>query len=95
MEDAAQKIEQRLELIRSKATLESTRKELLDLIEWAPEVAADTDLDELEWVPVYELSETLRLHFRASDVSLDDCREDIARLILMLRESHSKLPVNE
>ena len=92
MEDAAQKIQQRLGLIEIKESPAATREELSDLIEWAPEVAADTDLAELEWMPIYELSETLRHHLSAKDISLDDCRDDIERFIVLLRESHAKLP---
>ncbi len=92
MEDAAQKIEQRLGLLETKESLETTRDELSDLITWVPEVAADTDLPELEWVPLYELSETLRHHLSAEDISLSDCREDIERFVVLLRESHAKLP---
>jgi len=92
MEDAAQKIQQRLGLIEIKESLATTREELSDLIVWAPEVAADTDLPELEWMPIYELSETLRHHLSAKDISLEDCRDDIERFIVLLRESHAKLP---
>lgn len=92
MEDAAQKIEQRLGQLENKESLETTREQLSDLITWAPEVAADTDLPELEWVPIYELSETLRHHLSAKDISLSDCREDIERFVVLLRESHAKLP---
>jgi len=93
MEDAAQKIEQRLGLIENKESLEKTREELSDLIEWTPEVAADTDLPEHEWVPIHELSETLRHHLSAKDISLNNCRDDMERFVVLLRESHAKLPV--
>jgi hypothetical protein len=92
MGDAAQKIEQRLGQIEIKVSLETTREELMDLIEWAPEVAADTDLPEVEWVPIYELSETLRQHLSASDISLNDCLDDLERFVVLLRESYAKLP---
>lgn len=92
MEDAAQKIEQRLRLIDVKESLETTREELSDLIEWSPEVAADTDLPELEWVPIHELSEILRRHLSAKDISLNNCTDDMERFVVLLRESHAKLP---
>ncbi len=94
MEDAAQKIEQRLGLIELKESPETAREELSDLIEWAPEVAADTDLPELEWVPIHELSVTLRHHLSAKDISLNNCRDDLERFVVLLRESHAKLPTN-
>jgi hypothetical protein len=33
--------------------------ELADLVAWAPEIAADTDMTEAEWVPIYEASEMI------------------------------------
>jgi hypothetical protein len=92
IEDAAQKIQQRLDQTGVEESLATTREELTDLIEWVPEVAADTDLVEDDWVPIYELSETLRRHLSAKDVTLNECREDIDRLVVLLRESLSKLP---
>ncbi len=92
MEDAAKKIEQRLSGSQDKESAEKVYQEVLDLIEWAPEVAADTNLSEADWVPIHELSETLRNHLRSNDISIDDCREDLERFIALLRESHAKLP---
>lgn len=39
--------------------LVTARKELLDLIAWAPEVTADSPLSESQWIPIYELVEQL------------------------------------
>ena len=61
MEDAAEKIEQRLSQIEVKESPETTREELSDLIEWAPEIAADTDLPELEWIPIREAGQQTAL----------------------------------
>ena len=33
--------------------------ELADLVAWAPEIAADTDITEAEWLPIYEASEAI------------------------------------
>lgn len=93
MDDAAQKIELRLGRMGIKESQKENYLELVDLIEWVPEVAADTDLPEADWVPIYELSETLRQHLKSSDISIEDCREDLERLIVLLRESHTQLPV--
>lgn len=93
LEDAAAKIEQRIGTTGDEQTQATAREEVSDLIEWAPEVAADTDLTEIQWMPIFELSETLRHHLLAKDVSLVDCRDDIKRLIDVLRESQSILNV--
>jgi hypothetical protein len=91
LQDAAEKIQQRLNLLDADIQPESL-EELRDLIEWTPEVAADSDLPELDWQPIYELSETIRRHLVSNDLSLEDCREDIVRLVDLLRESQALLP---
>ncbi len=97
MEDAAAKIEQRLQSLSgpTDTVTQSLREELVDVIEWAPEIAADTDLPEADWIPIYDLSETLRKHLRATDITVNDCREDLERLVLLLRESQAKLPEDD
>lgn len=91
MYDAAAKIEERIKTIGQQDLPATIREETEELIEWAPEVAADTDLPEVDWVPIYELSETLRHHFSAKDVSLEDCRDDLVRFVTLLRQSQTKL----
>ena len=62
MADAADKIRKRLSIVKSDSSQKQARKELRDLIEWVPEIVADTDLAEKQWLPIHGLSEALRLH---------------------------------
>jgi hypothetical protein len=94
LNDAANKLEERLTSVDHQHTDVAIRNEIADLIGWSPEIAADTELKEKDWIPIYQLSETLRKHLQASDVSLNDCEEDVQRLISLLRESNATLVVS-
>ena len=92
MADAADKIEQRLGIVSKPATdAGPARAELKDLVEWAPEIAADTDLPEADWNPIYETSETIRRHMAAEDISVSAFQEDIERLSGQLRQAHQQV----
>lgn len=64
LQDAASKISERVQRISAKIGSESdlqlAETELRELIEWVPEVAADSDLSEEDWLPIYNASEELR-----------------------------------
>jgi hypothetical protein len=64
LSDAADRIEQRFEHLHQDPSLAQAKnptfEELRDLIEWAPLVAADRDLSEQQWNPIYQLSESVR-----------------------------------
>ncbi len=93
MSDAAAQIEERITLDSSSPYHSEARGELEDLVSWIPEIAADTDLTEADWLPIYELSETLRKHLAAGDVDVDVFKDDFKRLQSLLRDSEAKLPI--
>jgi hypothetical protein len=68
LEDAASKLRQRVDRLQvadADQAVAGTRSEVIDLVSWAPEVAADTELSEREWMPIYEQSEAwLEAHRR-------------------------------
>ena len=100
--DAADKIDKRLGRLGSltsesnhaseQTAIDQCEDELRDLVEWIPEVAADTDLSEVQWLPIYELSEVMREHLSRGDVSALDIKEDFRRLQALLVESATLLP---
>lgn len=100
--DAADKIEQRLEEIErltsrpnsqdGQSELEHLESELRDLVNWIPEVAADTDVSEDQWLPVYDLCEVMRAHLKPSDVSALDIKDDFRKLQSLLIKLASHLP---
>ena len=91
MLDAADKIDLRLENLNAADDIKNLRDELSDLVEWSPEIAADTDLDEADWEEIYGLSETLRGHLASVDVPVADYQQDFQRLSMLLREFHRKV----
>ncbi len=105
--DAVEKIDQRLALLAGRTApsaakheqqdarqldSESCESELRDLVAWIPEVVADTDLTEEQWLPVYELCEVMRDHLSSSDVSAIDIEEDFRKLQVLLSQSSKLLP---
>lgn len=58
--DLAVKITRRVETLRVRSEGDETAgRELSDLVSWSPEVAADSDLTESEWIPIHQESEAL------------------------------------
>ncbi|MDB4759938.1 hypothetical protein OAG34_01845, partial [bacterium] len=58
--DLCRKMRIRLQQINNGQTSPVLKSELMDLVSWAPEFAADTDIAESRWIPIYESSEQVR-----------------------------------
>ncbi|MCY2975155.1 MAG: hypothetical protein NTW52_10875 [Planctomycetota bacterium] len=93
MNDAATKIEARLQRLRADSLKDEEKAklfvELTDLIEWTPEVAADTRLKESHWIPIYEASEAIRKQLPLNEVSFKQVYQPLEGLIQLLRKSDS------
>jgi hypothetical protein len=86
LNEAADFMDARLQLLEtSDSEVSVVRDELTDLVTWAPEIAADTDLSEEDWLPIYELSEAVRLHLLPGDVDPLLIESDFDRLCKLLR----------
>lgn len=77
LEDAADKIRERVTRLgggsavaRGIDSVVDAKKELSEILSWVPEVAADTDMSEANWVPLAEESE--RLHARLKMENFSD-----------------------
>ncbi len=95
LEDAATKIWSRHELLTQTKPLPADQlqdvcSELRELIEWVPEVAADTNLLEAEWLPIYLASEKLRKQTLDTRTA-SKLRTEIVQLCELLRASHANL----
>lgn len=55
----------------------SLREQIEDLVDWVGEVAADTNLSEADWIPLYEMSEAISASLKSNsgDLSKDNVRE--------------------
>jgi hypothetical protein len=65
--DAAAKIRSRLDSARvDDAKSNPHVKEIEEIVSWVPEIAADTDLAEQDWIPIDNAAEQLSSRLRAS-----------------------------
>ncbi|MCO8123093.1 hypothetical protein NHH03_15200 [Stieleria sp. TO1_6] len=51
---------------------EQTKHEIEDLVSWTAEIAADTNLSEFDWLPLYHASESLAKNLRSVEGTLTD-----------------------
>ena len=92
--DTTAKIRARLEKLDNKDS--SAAPELVDLVSWTPEFAADTSMSEDQWTPIYEASESLRLRLEDSGGSWDsENRQRAERLCVLVDAAWSQLPDEE
>ena len=92
--DAAAKIRQRLDAAASTSD-QSKRlvEEIIDLVSWVPEIAADTDLSEQDWIPLDNAAESLSANLRAVDNDLTEAnRTQTAALCELIEQSLKKIP---
>ncbi|XZE55747.1 hypothetical protein SH139x_001772 [Planctomycetaceae bacterium SH139] len=101
--DLAEKIATRVEAIGSSAADQAAAiAELKDLIMWAPEIAAETDLTEEQWNPLYQQSESLRAKLKRSSNELPaglaqeirDFHQEILQAIELLQAAETPPPVD-
>ncbi len=64
--------------------------ELMDIISWVPEIAANTDLKEQDWLALYQLSEEIKQSSQKYGRLDPQAIEDLARLCEVANE---KIPV--
>jgi hypothetical protein len=98
LEDAAAKIAERASQLSGQAGAETVaiESQLRDIVGWVPEIAADTDLTEQQWNPVYEASEALSKRLAKMRRPLDDATlgaiDDFCKLLV---DTHQLLPPDE
>ncbi len=101
--DLAEKIAIRVEALdASGADQADAIAELKDLIIWAPEIAAETDLTEEQWNPLYQQSESLRAKLKRSSGELPagqvkeirDFHQEILQAIELLQAAETPPPVD-
>ena len=84
--DLGAKIRERIERLESGEDAEAVA-ELTDLIGWAAEIAADTEIGEERWNPIWDLSESLRLSIIDAPDQWDDRRKaDAIQLCQLVEE---------
>ena len=95
---AAELIKERVDRLGQDQTVassesQSMKEELLDLVEWSPEIAADTDLSEEDWIPIYTASEGIRKNMMSATGFDGALASDLEELILLLQNAHESLGI--
>ena len=94
LEDTATKIRQRIEVSESSSSeVKQRTDEIVDLISWVPEIAADTNLSEQDWKPLNSAAESLSANLRAANYEMTDSnRQQAAALCDLIEQSITKIP---
>jgi hypothetical protein len=97
LSDAANKLSERLKSVQANSAEANQEarvalKELTDLVGWVPEVAADTDLAESDWVKLFEASESVRKQLLGAKDIKASLAEEIDKLCSLLVQSQSLIP---
>lgn len=89
--DAALKIETRVAAIESQdASATQARAELLEIIGWLPEIAADTPLREAKWVPIHAACAKIEGLMHVSN-DVGSAKADLQSLCEQLKELEREL----
>lgn len=91
MADAADKIKSRLTIVASQPNDSTARSELVDLVSWCGEVAADTDIAEQQWQSIYDQCEAIRVQVNTG-VAIETLEVDLRLLCDLLEAAHKALP---
>lgn len=67
--------------------------EIKDLVSWTAEVAADTNLTEADWLPIYRASESLTANLRnAKETITPDHRAQLKSFCELIDETSQRIP---
>ncbi|MEZ6089994.1 MAG: hypothetical protein R3C05_18605 [Pirellulaceae bacterium] len=92
--DAATKLRERLSPSdQSQTTTTHVADEIADIVSWVPEIAADTDLSEEDWIPLDNAARSLSANLRATNNELTiSSQTQIAALCELIDQSVGKIP---
>ena len=94
--DLCRKIRDRLKQLENDQSNPQLKSELTDLVSWAPEFAADTNMDERLWIPIYESSEQVRSSIEnKTDQWEKSSIEQITQLCKISEDAWKSLDPNE
>ena len=86
LSDLGKKIRARVALLEKSPNDNAAKSELNDLIAWSAEIAADTNISEERWMPIYELSESIRMSIEADTQQWGTQRCDQAMQLCQLTD---------
>lgn len=88
LQDASRKIRVRIKSHSEDGSdSESIYSEIVDLVSWVPEISADTDITEKQWIPINDRAQAIRSNLNAasSGLTADDC-EQLESLCVLIEE---------
>lgn len=89
--DSAVKLRQRLDRSNDEPA-DAVEAEIADIVSWVPEIAADTDLPEQDWIPLDNAAESLMANLRASGNQLTDAnRQQTVAFCELIEQSLAKI----
>ncbi|MBB3204882.1 hypothetical protein FHS27_000649 [Rhodopirellula rubra] len=72
---------------------DETMHEIKDLVSWTAEIAADTNLAEADWLPIYHATESLTANLQSAGGSLtDQNRQQLESLCDLVDDAANKIP---
>ncbi|MGB0598706.1 MAG: hypothetical protein ACPGLY_18620 [Rubripirellula sp.] len=90
--DAANKLRTRLDAPVSDQS-KQVAKEIADIVSWVPEIAADTNLAEQDWIPLDTASNSLSAKLQSNDNEMtDECRRQTVALCELIEQLLDKVP---
>ena len=91
--DVAKQIRDKLDLVAaSDPEADHLCEEISDLVGWTPEIAADTDLSESDWLPLHRASELLSARLNAAGYETSQPnREQALKFCELIDEAVAKL----
>ncbi len=84
--DLSGKIQERLDAMKNGHSSPQLQSQLTDLVSWAPEFAADTDIEESLWINIYEASERARFSIQKETKQWDEPLIDMIAQLCRLSE---------
>ena len=94
--DLSYKVRLCLAELKKDGTNGTVTDELTDLVSWAPEFAAETNIGEERWIPIYDLSEEIRLSILKDGQQWDSARiEQVTHLCELSEMAWESLRADE
>lgn len=92
LSDLTSKLRDRVAQMKSSSD-DVLRSEIEDLVGWVGEVAADTNLSESDWIPLFDKSESVSANLKTVSGTLtDDDLTQVESLCRLIDESIPKIP---
>lgn len=91
--DAHSKLQERLAILENSSDDRNAARELEEIISWLPEVAADSEITESQWQPIYDMSEWIRKRLSGGS-PLDMVKGEVQQLLHLIHVMEEPVSLN-